>query len=121
MKIRKIYYGREGKYLEQEYLEPHELKAGGLYKIKARNAKHGIWCPEQGGFYISRYKFGDNFLFVELHYDLSDGFGTVYPLEFVEMSPFNPKNFQTKERPSQVRKDALEYLNRFSDPEKGRD
>jgi hypothetical protein len=121
MKVHKIHYGREGKFIEQEYLEPHELKPGGLYKIVARNAKHGIWCPDQGGFWISRYKFRDNFLFVELHWDLSDGFGTVRPLEFIEMSPFDPKDFDTRERPSQVREDALEYLNTFSNPEKGRE
>lgn len=120
MKVHRIHL-RGNRVIEQEYLEPHELKPGGLYKIVARNAKYGIWCPEQGGFWISRTKFNDNFLFVELHWDLSDGFGTVRPLEFIEMSPFNPEDFNTKERPSKVRRDALAYLNKFSDPEKGRD
>lgn len=73
-----------------EYLKPSELKAGRLYRIRARNSRLGIWLPKVGGFVISRYKFWCNYLFVEYHWDLDESFGTVLPLKELEKAPFNP-------------------------------
>lgn len=117
MKIHKIHYGPRDnpKVIEQEYLEPHELKPGGLYKIKARNASFGIWTPEYQGFHISREKFGRNYLFVEIHWDLSDGFGTVRPLKFIEMCPFDTAQLKDWNTDAELEKKVLEYLNEFEE------
>jgi len=115
MKVHKIHYGPRDnpKVIEQEYLEPHELVPGGLYKIVARNASFGIWTPEYRGFHISRTKFGRNYLFVEIHWDLSDGFGTVRPLKFVELAPFNYTELKDWHTPDRLEKEVLSYLNEF--------
>lgn len=92
-----------------EYLKPEELKVGYLYEIDARNASYGIWMGiEYGEFLISRYKFGDNFLFEEIHVDLSKGFGTAKPLKEIERSPFNMTNFDFSDN---IDTEVLEYLN----------
>lgn len=113
MKIHKIPYGPRDnpKYIEQEYLEPHELKPGGVYKIKARNASFGVWTPEYQGFHISRTKFGRNYVFVEIHWDLSDDFGTVRPLKFVEMAPFDWTQLKDWDTEEELEKEVLKYLN----------
>jgi hypothetical protein len=112
--IRKIYYGPRDnpKVIEQKYLTVDELKPGWLYRIRARNASLGIWTPEFDGFHISRYKFGSNYLFVEIHWDLSESFGTALPFEAIEPAPFKLellKNWDTKRS---VHRHVLKYLNR---------
>ena len=115
MKIHKIPYGPRDnpKFIEQEYFEPHELKPGGVYRIKARNASFGIWTPEYQGFHISREKFGRNYVFVELHWDLSDSFGTVRPLEFIEMAPIDWENLKDWDTEPELEKETLKYLNKL--------
>lgn len=61
--------------------------AGHLYIISARNASLGICNPkgnlfgkEAMSFTISRYKFGSNYLFDEVHWDADDHYGTACPL-----------------------------------------
>ena len=76
-----------------EYLKVNELRSGYLYRIWARNALCGIWYPSCGGFIISRFKFGSNYLFVEIHWDLDKWHGTVKPIELLEKAPFNPSVF----------------------------
>jgi hypothetical protein len=71
-----------------DYLEVEELKPCYLYRIKARNGTVGIWDPDKGHFLLSRYKFGDNFTFGEIHWDLDTSFGTVKPWEELEETPF---------------------------------
>ena len=73
---------------EKTYLKVEELKSGYLYRIRARNGTVGVWNPDKGEFVLSRYKFHDNFMFGEIHWDLSDSFGTVKPWEELEKSPF---------------------------------
>ena len=73
---------------EKTYLKVEKLKPGYLYRIKARNGTVGIWDPDKGEFVLSRYKFGSNFTFGEIHWDLSDSFGTAKPWEELEKSPF---------------------------------
>ena len=89
---------------QMEYLKPRELKDGYLYRILARNADYGVWLEDKGTFLISRFKFGDNFLFEEVHYDLSESFGTAKPLMEVEKCPLNLDDDK-----------LLEYLNKFND------
>jgi len=73
-----------------EYLKVDQLRNGYLYRIRARNAQIGIWHPPVGGFVISRFKFGFNYLFVEIHWDLDKWHGTVQPIKILEKAPFNP-------------------------------
>jgi hypothetical protein len=72
-----------------EYIKMEDLKNGYLYRIRARNARIGIWCKKLEGFLISRFKFFSNFLFVEYHYDAHPLYGTVLPIEKLERVPFN--------------------------------
>jgi len=80
---------------ENTYLKVEELKPGYLYRIKARNGTVGIWDDEKGEFVLSRYKFGDNYTFGEIHWDLSTSFGTVKPWEELEKSPFTVKQLKS--------------------------
>lgn len=72
-----------------EYLKVNELEEGYLYYIKARNANFGIWFKTKRGFLIRRTKFYHVSIFTEIHWDLSEHFGTVKPLLKLEQSPFN--------------------------------
>lgn len=74
---------------DKEYIKMNKLIDGGLYRIDARNSEYGIWLYNQLGFIIRRQKFTNIFLFVEYHYDTGFPFGTVYPLIFLEKSPFS--------------------------------
>lgn len=97
-----------------KYLKPEELKVGYLYEIDARNASYGIWMGiDYGEFLISRHKFGDNFLFEEIHVDLSDGFGTVKPLREIEETPFDMTKFNFSGNKDNY---VLEYLNGWIKP-----
>jgi hypothetical protein len=112
--VRKIHYGPRDnpKVIEQRYYTVDELKEGWLYRVRARNARLGIWTPEYSGFHISREKFGRNYLFVEIHWDLSDSFGTVLPLEEIELAPFNVEWLKDWHTKRSVERNVLEYLNR---------
>jgi hypothetical protein len=112
--IRRIYYGPRDnpKYIEQEYFLAEECKPGYLYKIRARNAGYGIWTPRHSGFHISREKFGRNYLFVEIHYDLSSDFGTAIPLKEIEIAPFKIEWLQDWKTKRSIECHVLEYLNR---------
>lgn len=101
------------KVISDNYLKPEVLKDGYLYRINARNALYGIWSKLRGEFIISRFKFGHNFLFVEVHWDLSDDFGTVKPLELVEKAPFNPVIFRYYSVVRLRGAEVLNYLNQF--------
>ena len=87
-----------------------ELKTGYLYKINARNASYGIWVEYQ--FIISRWTVGENYLFGEIHVDLSEDFGTATPLEEIEKSPFPVKRFDGDVEITND-KDIIDYLNSF--------
>ena len=54
-------------------------KDGYLYVIYSRNAMLGIYVAKRRGFRISRFKFGDNFEFVEYHWDVGEPHGTAKP------------------------------------------
>ena len=97
------------------YVKMEDLKGGYLYKIIARNAEYGIWIPERKSFAISRFKFGDNYVFEEYHYDTGPPYGTVKPLEEIEKSPFRPEDmhlvFTDKYAYYNNEDSILEYLN----------
>ena len=91
-----------------DYIKIPDLKEGHLYQIEARNASYGIWIADEEGFAISRIKFGDNFMFVEYHWDCQY-FATAKPIKEIEKSPFKSEDFYS----GAVEKEALEYLNKF--------
>lgn len=64
-----------------------KCKDGYLYRIVARNASLGIWNEKNKSFSISRFKFGDNFIFEEFHWETGPPYGTARPLEELEKSP----------------------------------
>jgi hypothetical protein len=92
---------------KENYMKVNHLKDGWLYRIIARNARFGIWRESTGEFLISRFKFHDNYIFPEIHWDLSDSFGTAKPLEEIEKSPFDPEDYNGAE--------MIEYLNKFDE------
>lgn len=79
---------------ETTYLKVEELKPYYLYRIKARNGTVGLWNPNKGEFVLSRYKFGDNYTFGEIHWDLDTSFGTVKPWKELDKSPFTEGDFK---------------------------
>lgn len=93
----------------KDYIKMEDLKDGFLYRILARNAAYGVWVADRKGFVISRWKFGDNFTFVEFHYDC-ENFATAQPVEEIEKSPFDGANIFEAEHNSEV----LKYLNTYS-------
>jgi len=104
----------------EKYIKIEDLKDGWLYKIIARNASDGIWKAKSQGFIISRFKFGNNFIFEEYHYDCEE-FATAQPIEEVEQSPFNTKDLTDDVvvingiQHAQFRNEraVLNYLNKF--------
>lgn len=56
-----------------------------LYRISARNFSLGVYNEKSCGFIGLRYKFGDEFLFTEYHWDTGPPFGTVHPMEKLEL------------------------------------
>ena len=107
----------------EKYISIDELKPFYLYRIEARNASFGIWLPNTFEFAISRIKFGKNFVFEEIHHDASDSFGTVYPLEEIEQSPFRKVDFESVIIKDfwvlPMEKEILDYLNRFENRKGG--
>lgn len=67
-----------------------ECKHGYTYRIDARNASFGVYDEKEKGFWISRRKMGDNFLFIEYHWDTGEPFGTAIPYDELE----NAKGFK---------------------------
>jgi len=105
---------------EENYLHESALKKGCLYFIFARNAHLGIWIPESRGFIISRYKFDDNCLFMEYHWDVGqENCGTVKPFKEIEKSPFKELELKQLHRDvlyeignKEVQDEVLIYLNK---------
>ena len=112
-----------------DYIKIPDLKPGWLYHIDARNSTHGIWLPQRNSFLISRIKFTANYLFEEFHWDTGAPFGTVKPIEEVELAPFDytTLNERWKDIPGEKTKnyigypngkEVLAYLNTFKNLEK---
>lgn len=58
----------------------------GVYKINSRNLMVGVY-DGNGGFVGIRMKFRERYLFTEYHYDTGAPYGTVRPMELIEMLP----------------------------------
>lgn len=65
-----------------------QCRKGGLYRIHSRNLSFGVFDGE-GGFVGIREKFGSLYLFTEFHWDTGAPFGTVKPVELLEMCPLS--------------------------------
>lgn len=69
------------------YIPLSECKHGWLYKVYSRNLTLRVYREDRKGFIGIREKFGNKFLFVEYHWDTGPPFGTVKPLECLEVCP----------------------------------
>jgi hypothetical protein len=87
-------------YTRPKWIPLEKCKDSYVYYIHARNAKVGIFNENDNGFIISRYKFDENFLFTEYHWDTGEPYGTVKPLK---------KLYRAK--PNMTLDETLIYLN----------
>jgi len=71
--------------MENKYLPVEKCIHRGLYILDARNFSLGIYDKKTKGFYGIRRKFDDIFLFLEIHYDMDDIFGTAKPIEYLNV------------------------------------
>lgn len=118
MKVQESDYG---------YLKIEELKEGWCYRILARNAHIGIWKTKEKGFIISRKKLGNNYLFIEYHWDSGNlstveingvkreiKFGTVKPFFAIEKAPFSSEELSDNdEKPKYY--EIMNYLNNLTE------
>lgn len=58
-----------------------DLVVGQRYAGEGRNFNEGVWNGE--GFLGMRYKFGDTFEDLELHWDADPRYGTFKPMEVI--------------------------------------
>jgi hypothetical protein len=79
-----------------ERIPLEECKHGGLYRIHSRNLSLGVFNEQSQGFIGIREKFGCYYLFTEYHWDTGPSFGTVSPVEFLEMYPGDPVESVTR-------------------------
>lgn len=78
------------------YIKVEDLKEGYLYRIEARNGSYGIWRPKKGDFLLYRVKFSNHYTFGEIHWDLSEDFGTAKPLQELEPCPFSEEDLESR-------------------------
>lgn len=107
-----------------EYLSISQLEDGMAYAIWARNAYVGVWLAKENGFLISRYKLNpEPFLFVELHWDLGEPYGTAKPLRPLEKCPFTipPSDDYYGGPASQALCNWLDDLEKLNSPVPGHD
>lgn len=104
-----------------DYIKIPDLKNLGLYEIQARNGAYGIWIAKEKGFFLSRIKFGDNFMFMEYHWDCP-AWATAKPIRFIEQAPFEEADFDYVEKVRgwgdkyhdwRKHHEVITYLNRF--------
>lgn len=93
-----------------EYIKVENLKDGYLYEIVARNTRYGIFRKEHGDFVFIRRKFNDRYLFSEIHYDLSEHFGTAKPISEVIDTPFKEKDLDYDNLEPEKYRKIMKYL-----------
>lgn len=94
----------------ENYLKIKELKDRHLYSIMARNAKVGVWNSERKSFIISRFKFKQNFLDEEFHWDIGSPYGTAKPIREIEQAP--DFSIFKEARINRSPQEVLDYLNK---------
>jgi hypothetical protein len=85
------------------YIKLEDCKDGYVYFIFARNGHIGIFKKSESTFELSRFKFNENYIYPETHWDADEFFGTVKPIKLIEKAP----EFSSE-------KDKLAYLNNLS-------
>jgi hypothetical protein len=104
-----------------DYIKISDLKDLALYERHARNGNYGIWIAENRGFFLSRHKFGDNFMFMEFHWDCP-AWATAKPIRLIEQSPFEKSDFEYVEKVNskgekyhdwKSHHEVVAYLNKF--------
>lgn len=63
-----------------------QLRQGRVYRLQSRNLESGVWNGKDG-FVGIRTKFGQRFLDMEIHWDLSETIGTAQALEVLGTIP----------------------------------
>ncbi len=89
------------------YISLDKCRDSFLYLIYARNANLGIFKKQNNSFVISRFKFKQNFLFEEYHWDTGEPFGTVKPVEL--LGPVSMSFLPTMDE-----KEMLDFLNNMA-------
>lgn len=79
----------------RNYIDIDEMQERGVYEIRSRNLKVGVWSPKSQGFIGVREKFGERYLFTEYHYDTGAPHGTASPMQLITMLP---DGIEVKER-----------------------
>ena len=93
-----------------------DLKIGSVYRLDSRNLSHGVYLG--GGEFVGiRYKFGDEFLDNEIHFDACFKHGTVTQMEPTGGVYYDVDLYDSRD-PSQYKKmfDFLKEV-RNNDPE----
>jgi len=90
-----------------DYIKVDKLKHNHTYKIHARNGRVGVYNENKGEFVLHRTKFRAVYTFPEIHWDLSDHFGTAKPLEELEECPLDVLEYDEAE--------MLNYLQGWED------
>ena len=70
----------------EEYIPMDKCEARHVYHISSRNLGIGVY-DGKGGFIGIRYKFGNRYLFTEMHHDTGAPYGTVHPREDIGVLP----------------------------------
>ena len=71
--------------VEAAYIPLDKCEDGKLYRIKCRNLAIGLFNKKDNGFIGIREKFGARYLFTEYHWDTGEPYGTVCPLEKLDI------------------------------------
>lgn len=66
-----------------------DCKNGYVYEVDARNFSYGVYSSEESGFIGIRHKFADEFLDIEVHWDVGPPYGTAKPLRELGKVPDN--------------------------------
>lgn len=70
-----------------KYIPLDELEIGECYELESRNIPRGVWDGKE--FHGIRYKFGQQFMDSEIHYDLDERHGTAQAV--CKLTPFDPE------------------------------
>ena len=99
-----------------KFLSLEKCKDNFIYIIIARNSHLGIYNEKEKSFFISRFKFSENFIFEEYHWDTGEPYGTVRPLlELYEAPKFENESMLKflNELNTKMRDKIIELNNEF--------